>query len=178
MLLSKKAEKSKPPPCLAIVPFVKKRPLICLFSSGQSHDPDRTDDVTVNHAKDTTMTPCPRGCCPSRLPIILPDALIPKVLSYCDAKTLCRVAVVNQTWYHVANADPLWERLCRHDFGLSALQIYPPPQPVKKLYQKAHAALRAIIWRESSLFTNSSTMGQSFSSQGYLTIPLSASSWR
>lgn len=155
--------------CLAIVPFTKRPTTTTILRrEGGATTHDDGDDKNMESA----------------LPMTLPDSLLPDILSYCDAVTLCQVvALVNTTWYYASKADALWEGLCRQQFGLSATQIKPRPRPVKKLYQKAHVSLQAILRQSSSSSTSyfgggggNTLLGQSLSRQGYLTIRVSSSS--
>jgi hypothetical protein len=76
--------------------------------------------------------------------IIIMNDVIPSILSYCDATTLAKAACVCREWHTLCNNDDLWENLCRQQFGVSALELKPAPDPVKELYILSHKQLRSI----------------------------------
>mmetsp|Transcript_1915 Transcript_1915/g.2829 ORF Transcript_1915/g.2829 Transcript_1915/m.2829 type:complete len:162 (-) Transcript_1915:1103-1588(-) len=76
------------------------------------------------------------------LAVIIPDVLIPIILSYCDAKTLSRAACVCREWFTMSSSNMIWDDLCRKKFGIAANQLTPPPDPTKLLYILAYCQLR------------------------------------
>lgn len=42
----------------------------------------------------------------------LPFELVLRILSFCDAKTLCMASRVCKTWMTLANDDWIWHRMC------------------------------------------------------------------
>ncbi|KAL7485390.1 hypothetical protein ACHAW6_010984 [Cyclotella cf. meneghiniana] len=108
--------------CLALVPYIapprRKSPLsfIPLPSPEHSHrNPPLTTDV------------------------------VPRILSYCDARTLSRASVACRSWYIMANRDELWNRLCRFHFGVEAEQLRPKPDPTRTLYVMSYRKMRAVV---------------------------------
>eukprot|EP00804_Cyclotella_cryptica_P001405 CCRYP_020612-RB/>CCRYP_020612-RB protein AED:0.29 eAED:0.29 QI:331/1/1/1/0.5/0.33/3/206/169 len=72
--------------------------------------------------------------------------VIPQILSYCDAQTLSRASIVCRSWYIMANCDTLWNRLCRHHFGVEAEELRPKPDPTRKLYVLSYRKMRAVCY--------------------------------
>mmetsp|Transcript_32017 Transcript_32017/g.47121 ORF Transcript_32017/g.47121 Transcript_32017/m.47121 type:complete len:142 (-) Transcript_32017:353-778(-) len=79
-----------------------------------------------------------------RTPITIADDVIPLILSYCDASTLCRASSVSSAWHSIANNDEMWERLCRERFGVSSRELNPPPDPTKVLYILSYRRLKEV----------------------------------
>ncbi|KAL7533220.1 hypothetical protein ACHAWF_004395 [Thalassiosira exigua] len=77
-------------------------------------------------------------------PALLAD-VVPRVLSYCDARTLSRASVASRSWCAMANADELWERLCVETFGVASSELRPPPDPTRTLYVMSHRRLRSAL---------------------------------
>jgi F-box/WD-40 domain protein MET30 len=42
----------------------------------------------------------------------LPFELVLRILSFCDAKSLCQASRVCKTWMKLANNDWIWHRMC------------------------------------------------------------------
>mmetsp|Transcript_8140 Transcript_8140/g.17321 ORF Transcript_8140/g.17321 Transcript_8140/m.17321 type:complete len:201 (-) Transcript_8140:320-922(-) len=73
---------------------------------------------------------------------LLPEDTVPHILSYCDARTLSRASCVSRSWRSMANADELWNELCKETFGVAASELRPPPDPTRLLYVWSYERLR------------------------------------
>jgi|Transcript_852 hypothetical protein len=89
------------------------------------------------------------------LPHLIVD-IIPTILSYCDGPTVARASCVCREWHQFSQCNELWENLCKHRFGVSASEIKPSPDPVKRLYIMSHRQLKEACrqnTRVSNVFT-------------------------
>ena len=99
------------------------------------------------------------------LPPHLPNEMIWNILQFVDAQTLSRASCVCRDWHDFATRNDLWETLCRDQFGVSASQLKPPPDPTKSLYIMTHIQFKD-IFRSSA--KKSSSMWYSSSSTSLL----------
>lgn len=79
------------------------------------------------------------------LPPHLPNEMIWNILQFVDAQTLSRASCVCRDWHDFATRNDLWETLCRDQFGVSASQLKPPPDPTKSLYIMTHIQFKDIF---------------------------------
>jgi hypothetical protein len=73
------------------------------------------------------------------------EDVVPIILSYCGAKTLCSCAAVSRLWCAIAGRDEFWSILCKEKFGVEVNEIYPPPDPAKLLYILTHKSLQEVF---------------------------------
>jgi len=78
------------------------------------------------------------------LPKLISD-VVPRILQFCDAKTLSRCACVSRSWRTLANNNELWSILCKEVFGVLPSQLQPPPDPTRMLYMISHMSLRETL---------------------------------
>ena len=90
-----------------------------------------------------------------RLAPHLPNEMIWNILYFVDAQTLSRASCVCRDWHNFATRNDLWETLCRNQFGVSASELKPPPDPTKSLYIMTHVQFKDMF--RSTTTTSSST---------------------
>ncbi|KAL9178507.1 hypothetical protein ACHAXT_001845 [Thalassiosira profunda] len=79
----------------------------------------------------------------ANIPDLIVD-VVPRILSFCDARTLSRASCVSRAWSRMANANELWSELCKETFGVAPSELQPPPDPTRMLYVLSHLRLKEV----------------------------------
>mmetsp|Transcript_7665 Transcript_7665/g.10929 ORF Transcript_7665/g.10929 Transcript_7665/m.10929 type:complete len:180 (-) Transcript_7665:223-762(-) len=109
----------------ALIPYVPVHAQLFQFLSLQNKNKHRS---TFHTNLDTTEVKEEEP-----FPHLVVD-IVPTILSYCDGPTVARASCVCREWYQFSQCNTLWENLCKQRFGVSASEIKPSPDPVKRLY--------------------------------------------
>ncbi len=72
------------------------------------------------------------------------DDVIPLILAYADAATLCACSASSRQLHTMSLRDDLWVNLCKVHFGVTPTQLDPEPDPAKSLYILTHKGLQEI----------------------------------